>query len=400
MMKHFLVRLFVVLGPLGNIFTPGIFPAAFRTYYFILLGFPFLFTYLHKKQQKLLFLLIPLFIYAFISSLYVDFLAPEEEFSLMRWGLLLSQFLFVLGATSYIKDQVEILSLYLKSFFLSLMINSVFFIGFYLDIFSFATIERFSVLGQFGYGLLRFSIGSYPNEYGIVASFVASVLFLMIIDKRYRIFSKIVTVFFLGMTLMAVILTTTRSAYVACCMSFLSIAWIKKRALLWASVMGLCAMILLKVFNISLVDVILFGFDVGQISQGSMGARLILWDEALQEFLSHGFFGKGFATFTDLHNVYLQLLVELGIIGCFLLIGALALALCKRERTPFVQMSFQDVFLQRVQRLGMAHVLWFALTNHNLNHHLTWFVILLWLSKEVGISQPNTVDNSVYSFQR
>lgn len=377
MLKGFLVRLFVILGPLGTIATPGIFPAAFRTYYFILLGFPFLLTPLDKKQQKILFLLMPVFIYAFLSSSCAHFLSPEDDLSLMRWALLLFQFLFVLGAASYVKNQVEILSLYLKSFFLSLIINIVFFIGFYLDIFSFATIERFSVLGQFGYGLLRFSIGSYPNEYGIVASFVASVLFLMIIDEKHRIFSKIVTVFYLALTLMAVILTTTRSAYISCCMSFLAMAWIKKRTLAWAFFMGVFALILLKIFNISLINFIIFGFDVDQISQGSMGTRLVLWDQAWQEFLSHGFFGKGFATFTDLHNVYLQLLVELGVIGCLLLISALILAFCHRG-----QLSLQDVFLQRVKRLAMAHVLWFALTNHNLNHHLTWFAILLYLSSK------------------
>ena len=392
-MKAFLLRLFIVLGPLGNIFTPAVFPNAFRTYYFILLGFPFFLNSLDKKQLKLLFLATPFFLYCFLSSILG---LSEEPESLVRFFLFLSQFLFVWAAASYLKNQTEALNLYLKSFFLSLIIGYGFFIGFYLGLFSFATIERFSVLGQFGYGLLRFSIGSYPNEYGIVASFVTSVLLLMMINDEDRIFSKATTIIFLGLTVMALLLTTTRSAYIACLASFLSIAWIKKKAFLWASGIILCMIGLLKIFKINIISFILLGFNLAQTSQGSMGSRLLLWQEALEAFLSHGFFGQGFGSFSNAHNVYFQLIVELGLIGCLLLVALLMLAFFKRRGLffyPQEKMTSAELFSKRVRRLGMMHVLWFALTNHNLNHHLTWFVILLWLSswlsKRVEISQPS-----------
>jgi O-antigen ligase len=395
MRKH-LINLFIFLGPLGNLLTPGVFPSAFRTYYFVLLGFPFLFNRLDKKQQKLLFLLLPFFLYCLLSSVWGGNLN-----ALPRFFLLFFQFLFVLGAASYLNNQKEALAFYLKSFFISVIVGYVFFLGFYLRLLSFATIERFSVLGQFGYGLLRFSIGSYPNEYGIVASFICAVLLLWLSQKDVHLqMSRKIGVVFLGLTSIALLLTTTRSAYVACFLSIIYVAWIKKRVLLWAVFLSVGMLGFLKIFNVNILKFIIFGFDFIQVTEGSMGSRVILWQEAWEEFFSQALWGQGFAAFTDAHNVYLQLMAELGLIGAVLLLVALSLSFFKRRTLfPLIKkkQDAEELFLKRVRLLGIMHVLWFALTNHNLNHHLTWFVILLylasWLSKEVEISLPNKVDN-------
>ncbi len=393
-MRKWLISLFIFLGPLGNLLTPGAFPNAFRSYYFVLLGFPLFFNRIDKKQHKLFFLLLPFFLYSLLSSMWVD---EGVINTLQRFFLLFFQFLFVLGAASYVQNQKDALTLYLKAFFVSLIMGYIFFLGFYLKAFSFTTIERFSVLGQFAYGLLRFSIGSYPNEYGIVASFAFAALLLWISqDKKESIplpFSRVTTIIFLGLTCIALLLTTTRSAYVACFLSVFYISWIRKKVLLWVSLLSLSVLGILKAFNISVIRFILVGFDWMQVSQGSMGSRLVLWDKAWEEFSSRALWGKGFAAFADLHNVYFQLLAELGLVGVFLLLGALMCAFFKRKvffLLPQQELTSEDLFIKRVRMMGMMHILWFALTNHNLNHHLTWFVILLylasWLPKKVEIS--------------
>ena len=396
-MRELLIRLFVFLGPLGNLLTPRIFPSAFRTYYFILLSFPFLLNRLDKKQQKLLFLFLPFFLYCLLSSLFV---ANFE--TLNRFCLLLFQFLFVLGAAGYLKSQNEALTLYLKAFFVSVVVGYIFFLGFYLGAFSFATIERFSVLAQMGYGLLRFSIGSYPNEYGIVSSFVCAILLLWLSQREVNLpLSRKVGAFFLVLTWIALLLTTTRSAYVACFLSIIYIACLKKRVFLWAASLGMAMLAFLKMFNVSILKFIFFGFNFLQVTQGSMGSRVALWQEASDEFFSQALWGNGFASFTDAHNVYLQLIAELGIVGVLLLTCALILTFVKRRVLfPWKKRAFNadELFAKRVRFLGLMHVLWFAMTNHNLNHHLTWFIFLFYLShwvlKGAEISQPNRVDNS------
>lgn len=391
-MRKWLLYLFIFLGPLGNLLTPGVLPAAFRTYYFVLLGFPFFFNRIDQKQHKLFFLLLPFFLYCFVSSMFVD---EEALYATYRFFLLFFQFLFVLGAAAYLNSQREALTLYLKSFFISLIVGYIFFFGFYMKLISFETIERFSVLGQFGYGMLRFSIGSYPNEYGIVASFVSAVLLLSLSQKWKALpFSKTTSTIFLGLTYIALLLTTTRSAYVACFLSICYIFWIRKKVLLWASVFSLSVLGILKLFNISIIRFILFGFDWMQATQGSMGSRVVLWSQTWEEFSSQVLWGKGFAAFADLHNVYFQLLAELGLVGLCLLIGALLCAFFKRRVLLFFpkeELTPEELFAKRVRRIGMMHVLWFALTNHNLNHHLTWLIFLFYFASWIYIKNDNSV---------
>ncbi|MFS8564230.1 MAG: O-antigen ligase family protein [Rhabdochlamydiaceae bacterium] len=260
-----------------------------------------------------------------------------------------------------------------------------------MKLISFETIERFSVLGQFGYGMLRFSIGSYPNEYGIVASFVSAVLLLSLSQKWKALpFSRTTTIIFLGLTYIALLLTTTRSAYVACFLSICYIFWFRKKVLLWASLFSLSVLGILKLFNISIIQFILFGFDWMQVTQGSMGSRVILWSQTWEEFSSQALWGKGFAAFADLHNVYFQLLGELGLVGICLLIGALTCAFFKRRVLLFFpkeELTPEELFAKCVRRVGMMHVLWFALTNHNLNHHLTWLIFLFYFASWISAKQ-------------
>jgi hypothetical protein len=83
-----------------------------------------------------------------------------------------------------------------------------------------------------------------------------------------------------------------------------------------------------------------------------------------------------------MHNVYLQMLFGLGIVGFSILLAtATALLLHTRgfrlSTLASAPLTVSEAFLRRVRDIGLIHVTWFAFSNHNLNHFLTWFVVLL-----------------------
>ncbi len=374
---------FVALGPIGNLLTPHFLPSAFRFYYFLLLGFPFFFNYFRERQLKLLIYFLPLLIYCFSSALMVEIdKSSAEPFPLFRFFLLFFHFLFVIGASSIVntvQEKYDLITLYLKSFFITLLIGYFFYIGYYLDFISFSLIERFSVLGQFAYTLLRFSPGSYPNEYGTVASFVLSILTLLLLKPCDKIhLTKKSLLLFFSLTLIALLLTTTRSAYLSYFICFLYICRKEKRVLLPLFSFLFCILfifIFMKSFNFDLFEFLLLAFNITNFQNGSMGERLTHWAGSFEDFPSQLLFGKGFASITNLHNVYLQFIFELGLLGMIIL---LATAFFRILNGPlrFYKSPDESIF-STLKTLGIIHVLWFALSNHNLNHHLTWFVLFL-----------------------
>ena len=386
--KTTLIFLFVALGPLGNILTPFFLPKSFRLYYLLLPFFPLFFLMAKERIAKIGIIFLPLLTYCFFSSYLVEkFDLANEEHTLFRFFLLLCQFFSVVGAASVLKEQQQVLKLlkaYLYSFFASLAVGYVFFFGYYLKVVPFNLIQQFSVLAQFGWGLLRFSPGSYPNEYGIVASFVLSILFLTYLEKRQNLFDlpkKWFNVFFLA-TFIAFLLTTTRAAYLSFFMSFIYITTKEKNflkiAFRFALFIGAC-FLLLKPFGIHMFQILRGGFQE-KINEGSLGERYEMWQEAIKRLEGNGFLGVGFASLTNAHNVYIQLLFELGFVGSVLLFGSLFFALIEsffKYKRPLQDKTF--IFLQKIKMFGLINVLSFAASNHNLNHHLTWFVFFLCL---------------------
>lgn len=377
------IQAFVALGPLGNLLTPSVFPAAFRFYYFILLAFPFFFTRFYEKQLKLLICCIPLLLYCIPSALSVEInKSSEEPFPLFRFFLLFFHFLFVVGASSFvttIQEKYELITLYLKSFFISLGIGYIFYIGYYLNWISFPFIERFSVIGQFAYTFLRFSPGSYPNEYGTVASFVLSILTLLLLKPSDEIkLKKKSLIFFFALTFFALILTTTRAAYLSYFLSLLYLCWKTKRffvPLCWSLILFLLILIFANYYEINLLELFLFAFNLADFKTGSLGERWSQWTVAFENFQDHIVFGTGFASITNLHNVYLQILFELGLLGAVVLVSTFFFRILYGP-VRFLQQSPESLF-STIKILGLSHILWFAFSNHNLNHHLTWFVLFL-----------------------
>lgn len=385
-LKWVLTLLFVSLGPLGNILTPHFFPASFRTYYFLLPCFPLFYFLVKDRIAKIGIIFLPFLIYCFVSASIVEkFGNVNEPHTAFRFLLLLCQFFFILGAVSNLKDKAQmtkIIKIYLLFFFVSMIIGYLFFFGYYLKVVPIALVRRFSVLTQFGFGLLRFSPGSYPNEYGIVSSFVLSILILIVQEKRIGEFGFRKKWFYLLFiaTFLAFLLTTTRAAYLSFLITTIYITWKSGKflkTLSYITIFILSVFALLTLVKINMFAILTNGFSQ-RIDQGSLGERYFMWIETVERAKDHSFWGAGFASLTNVHNVYLQLIFELGFVGLVLLFGSLFLASIEsffRYKRAVWDDSCE--FLAKIRMVGLINVLSFAASNHNLNHHLTWFVCFL-----------------------
>ncbi len=378
--KWALTFLFAALGPLGHLLVPPSFPSSFRAYYFLLPCFPVFFFLVKERLAKIGAFLLPLFIYCFVSAMIVaQFGSPNEPHTALRFFLFFCQFFFILGAASHLREKKQLtvlLKTYLFAYFISLAIGYFCFLGYYLKIISLATVAHFNVLTQFGFGLLRFSPGSYPNEYGIVSSFVLSILVCAFLENRND-FSKKGFLFLFSTAFVALLLTTTRAAYLSFAIAILYIAWKEGR---FFKITVLLALFILLVFSllllvkIDLFHILATGFSQ-RLDQGSLGERYLMWLQATEKVEKYSFWGAGFASLTNLHNVYLQLFFELGFVGMILLLGGLFFSLLGPRLRSRVDKD--TCFLHKIRTLGLIHVLFFAVSNHNLNHHLTWFVCFL-----------------------
>ena len=387
--KTALIFLFVVLGPLGNILTPFFLPKSFRLYYFLLPFFPLFFLMAKERIAKIGIIFSPLLTYCFFSSYLVEKTGlANEAHTLFRFFLLFCQFFFILGAASSLKqkDQIpKLVRLYLYSFFVTLLIGYVFFFGYYLKVIPLSLIKRFTILTQFGFGMLRFSPGSYPNEYGVVASFASSTLLLTYLEKKQALFklSKRLFNFFFIASFGAFLLTTTRAAYLSFFVSSIYIICKSKNFLkisfrLFVFIMSIFLLLIPLGFN--MFSILTTGFSQ-KITEGSLGDRFQMWQEATNRLEGNGLLGVGFASITNVHNVYIQLLFELGIIGSLVLLGSLFVMLIEsffKYKRPVKDENF--LFFHKIKMVGLINVLSFAASNHNLNHHLTWFVFFLSLA--------------------
>ncbi|MBX7066572.1 MAG: O-antigen ligase family protein [Parachlamydiales bacterium] len=401
-MKWVLTLLFAALGPLGNILTPHFLPASFRAYYFLLPLFPFFYLFVKERIAKVAIVFLPFLIYSFISATIVEkFGSTNEPHTAFRFFLFLCQFYFILGAASHLKEQKNITTLlktYLLFYFISMFFGYILFSGYYLKLVPLHILDRFSVLTQFGFGILRFSPGSYPNEYGIVSSFVLSILILLFLEKRTEDFgfSKKWFYFLLTATFLAFILTTTRAAYLSFCVSLFYIAWKSGKFLKIVSYTSFfisAFFSLLLLAKINMFKILTTGFTQ-KFNEGSLGERYQMWQETVEKAEGHSFWGAGFASLTNVHNVYLQLFFELGFVGLILLIGSLFLSFL--ESHGRYRKREADPFLSKIRMVGLVNVLSFAASNHNLNHHLTWFVCFLCFAAlrypYLKISQSESLD--------
>lgn len=399
-LKKVLMLLFAALGPLGNILTPHFFPPSFRAYYFLLPFFLFFYLTLKEKLAKIAVIFLPLVAYCLVSTFIVEkFGSANEPHTLFRFFLFLCQFYFILGAASHIKTQdmlLRLLKTYLCFYFISMGIGYALFFGYYLHFIPLGLVARFSVLTQFGFGLLRFSPGSYPNEYGVVSSFVLSILTLIFLEKRTEEFgfSKKWFYFLFSATFLAFLLTTTRAAYLSFFISVLYISYKSGKFLKLFGYISLFVFIFFCLLLLAKVDmfyILTAGFSQ-KYDQGSLGERYYMWLETMEKIEGKSFWGAGFASLSNIHNVYLQLFFELGFVGLILLFGTLGLSFLESHLRYPRSESYKNPFFLKVRTIGLINVLSFAASNHNLNHHLTWFVCLLCFA--IARRKPQSVEET------
>lgn len=401
-----LVSWFAFLGPLGNLIpVPGV-PHSFRFYYFLLpIGIvAFLFKGIGHSHLQRIAILSPVLVYVLASAgLYWLSGAEigEEGNPMVRASLLVTLVLFTLLAAGYLQNyedraKARLLGIFLKGYFYSLAVGYVFFVGYYTGLFSLEFIENFQVLVQFGYGILRFSPGSYPNEYGIVSSFSLSLLTLLLFyrkqfEGRVEIFKSPVStgrlVMLYILTLVALFLTTTRAAYIAYALSLVYLFLSQgnpvksiRLAVIISSFLGLIFGVAQQFYDV--VGIFVGGYQAFFDKDASAYERFVAWDLAYSDFLRYPFFGTGFGSADMIHNTYLQLFFGLGVVGFgILLISLLMLAghagwfslLFSRNGNA----NCHAFLLGKAKMLAVIHVAWFAVSNHNLNHFLTWFCVLL-----------------------
>lgn len=375
--QHLLVYLFAFLGPLGALLTPSCFPEAFRFYQFFLVLFPFFFLKLRVSQWKMTLAFLPLLFYCILSAFFTH-QRPfyEEAYPLFRSFLLLAQTLFMLGAAyCYTGDKKRLIKLYLGGYFLSLVVGYLFFLGYYTQFLSLELIQRFTIETQMEWGLLRFSPGTYPNEYGNISSFALSALLVFFARKK-----RFLTLLMIIFTFIALLLTTTRAAYLSffVCLIYLSFqSRAIRRLMTFFSLIGLLILLMLKLYSIDFLQIFIGGIKAINFSEGSVGMRVAAWIKGFLDLNEHLILGNGFGSDIHAHNIYLELLFELGLTGVMVLVVSLIYYL---SSYPISLKSFwqeRKSLTGMITVVGLIHIFMFALTNHNLHHHLTFFSFLL-----------------------
>jgi hypothetical protein len=393
-----LIYCFVFFGPLGTLLTPPFMPYAFRFYHFLLVLSPLFFLNLKTKEWKTVLAFVPFLGYCLFSAYFThnkEF--HQDAYPLFRCFLFVAQCLFMFGAAFCLRDRDDkerLIRLYLMGFFISLVVGYIFYIGYYSGKISFATIHRYSVEAQMGWGLLRFSPGTYPNEYGNVSSFALSLLLLLYVKNR-----RFLTLVFAGLTFLAFLLTTTRAAYLSFSVTLLYLFVTSKeirKMVAKIALLGSAILFILKAYSIDFFKIFVAGVKTISFTYGSTGVRFAEWIKGFEDLNKSLFLGNGFGSNILAHNVYLELLFEVGLIGSLLLIGTLIYYFGEHgHRIKKLTLHLAD---HQATAVGLIHVVLFAATNHNMHHHLTWFVFLLF--NMALFANPNRIDDEGLSSNR
>ncbi|MBP2032219.1 O-antigen ligase [Clostridium algifaecis] len=402
-MFNIIIGLYVFLGPIGRLIPvpPNIY--SFRPYYFLMVIGILLFFIFYYKNINIKYMLFPLpiILYASVSLIFTyNSKYNVYENPIFRLLLLITCILFTILSAQYLKDKpiikkLNYIKLYIYGYIISLFFGYIFLIGCHFGKFSANSISRFYVLIQYGYGMLRFSPGSYPNEYGIVSSFVLSVLTIIIINKKNveKIYSKInipVFVLIYVATFVALFLSTTRAAYIAFIASIIYIIFKYRSKKMFKVLIPITIIffIVISIIQVKFFNLIgLFNVQIQSVinNNGSFNERMKAWQGAYSLFIKNPFLGVGFGREAMMHNTYLQILFENGILGTLVIICSIVMFTINLKKIYSKVSNVSDNFTYKLYsticNVGLLHVLWFATSNHNLNHHLTWFVILLILIK-------------------
>lgn len=382
------------LGPCGMFFTPFAGIGSLRTFYFLVAAVNLLaFIRLRPKDLPQHGLIALIACIAACSALYgYTRYDPAQGIALnplvrflvllnLLWGFYNISILLASRSGEYL---LGLIGVSYKGFLTVLLAGGLLYVMYVTGRGAPALYSRVVSLEQEAYGYVRFSPGTYPNEFGIICSFFS----MLSICLYGRSFKRRYVLFFL-LSVAGMFLASTRAAYITAALGLLTIliAYPSRRARGAFALLSLLSVPLLLValsyLSFDVLGVIRSGYEALVSGRGSSAQRAQDWTRALREFYDHYAFGSGFESLeaSQLHNVPLQLLYGLGLLPFFAIATLAVLFFWVQWRGRLSAIHFADAFDLRYASLLrwilLQHVLVFALTNHNQAHFFTWLLFLL-----------------------
>lgn len=400
-------------APIGKALLPG-FPGESLRFFYLLCPLSILMLVQYRQSTAIV---LPLLAYNMVCAISIlislDSLNPNVGFAghpmvrLVVHSSIMSCFILAGWRTlSCGTDKAwHYVTLVFQGFMVVLILGYILYFGTTAGAIPRPVYEAFNILTQAGYGVLRFNPGSYPNEFGTMASFFSVSAIFLLLAKSQRFPRR----FLYAMGLLAFVamaLATTRAAYLAFAVSLVYVFWTFKA--------GQAIKAILSVFTVSALALFFMPKDILEKSinvldtayqsavsgTGSISKRYEAWDTALPDFIASPYWGLGFEfpSVSGLHNTYLQFLFGLGFIGFFACAAILlSIAFMARQKFSIVRTNFYDRDLHTITVIAFIHVASFALSNHNQNHFLTWFCAYLIVVTGALSSSRKATQNQTYN---
>lgn len=178
-----------------------------------------------------------------------------------------------------------------------------------------------------------------PNYFAICLSIIVAILFNNIIRNK----KKIISLIFISVVFFVIILTGSRSGLitniVTIIISFVFTKTKRTKKIAIVAFLILISFILVVNMDKILPENIFQRFSIEYTKNDGGAGRINIWKAGIETFknasILREFFGTGFGTFQYVvtkyhkvaHNVYIQILVEQGIIGIFIFLSAIIKAL-------------------------------------------------------------------------
>ncbi|MBD9680034.1 O-antigen ligase family protein [Pseudomonas sp. PDM18] len=390
-----MLRLTFFLGPTGIFFTPVPGIGSLRSFYFAtaIVNIVFL-CRMAKRDLPHYGALMVIFLILFLSSSFclisLSYDVPLYLNPVVRVLVICNLMFGFFNVSRMIlnscrKDILQVLlSDSFKGFCCVFFLGLALYVGYIAGKVPSDIYNRFTTLEQEAYGYSRFSPGTYPNEFGVICSFYALYAVLLSQRKKGGAIYLLLSAIFMG----GVFLTSTRAAYITLAIGYTYIAFsspglIRRLVLcILPFVFAPVIVIVLGHFSFDVIDVITRGYDSAANQTGSSNVRMEDWNAAVDDLLDNFYFGVGFESpkAYSLHNLPLQIVYGLGLLGVLLLVLAFSVFAYVNSRSSWVVRLFYSDdwrFLRSVRVVLFIHVIIFGLTNHNQAHFFTWMLFAL-----------------------
>jgi len=321
--------------------------------------------FFRKPQIKYFFLFL---IWIFISGLTQPGFASRENFTMFISNTILGITIFLL-----LRDIKKLRSM------LWLITISIFFICLQ-TVLSYIGIER---AGGTGYG---------PNEFAIaILPFIATTLYMAISEKNRTL--KLTLLVIMVVIFMALISTVSRGGIVGLGGMLLIALFKSKRKII--TIIAICAAIILFInfmpqnlrerFTKTQVSVQAYGTGDGDID--STTRRYYLVQAGWRIFLEHPLFGIGVGNYYyenrnyapvhpgRAHNMYIEIMAELGIIGIFLFLGTIFFTL--KGLNEIIKSKSPLTGYAKGFYMGLVGFLIAGIFLHAQQDRILWFLIFM-----------------------